>query len=213
MASAFSNKKKVRGWKRRIQQAERWLHSEGALDLIQLKDHGSWSAEIWFAPWGNLTPREPPFWYRRVLLRYLVEIHDDWEQLLLQEFGDGFYLRLWLFDPHFHASQVVAAVGQRVAFYERRFQRAPELRGTPLPSYEGTGYDLQRFDWAPCVHDERYSVRDDGLNADDIAGLEKRSARREASAAGDEYVLHLGSIWIGQRSLTGVCSRRRPMRS
>ena len=197
MANPFSNIKKVRGWKRRIRQAEQWRRFEGELDLDHLRQFGSTYAEISFAPWRR---REPPFWYRRILLQHLIDIYHDWEQQLPREFGNAFYLRLWLFHPKFHSSQVVAAVGESVEDYQHRFPQALGLRTTPLPEYQGPGYNLSDFEWRPCIDEDHYSVVEDELDADQIAWMEKHAARREQSSTGDPvYVLHRGFLWVGAR--------------
>lgn len=80
MANPFSNKKKIRGWKRRIKQIEQWKQRHIALDMERLVRHNRDYVKIWIDPFYRLTRRNPPIWYSRLILGAMIEIHQSWLQ-------------------------------------------------------------------------------------------------------------------------------------
>ncbi|HEX2076877.1 MAG TPA: hypothetical protein VHG08_04185 [Longimicrobium sp.] len=198
MANPFSNKKKVRGWKRRIRQLERLRLEHRQLDVAALREHGVQYVQIWLDPWDRLVQRNPPYWYRRRILAAFIDIFGAWKTGL-EELGEPYYLELWLFEPDFYRTQVVAAVGTRVEYYRTLFPTVPGAPGRPPPQYQDPAYALSSFRWrAGEVIDVRTEKLDEP-DAQDIATWSRHAARIEHTADDTLYIFNRGIVWLGSQ--------------
>jgi hypothetical protein len=188
------NRKKVRGWKKHIRRARHFAEWHSGLDLDALKTTGHEHVKLRLEPWFRYNPRQPPLWYRRHLVKALLDIHDAWRATLLAQ-GDPFWLGIWLFHPDFLSSQVVAVMGERIPVYrDCFFERDPMLCSFPPPEYADPAYDLSRFEWLGCK-DLYWAEIDDPWRQRWAARLPLDSVRQ---LDGIEYTVHReGSVWVG----------------
>jgi hypothetical protein len=196
MPNPFSNKKKVRGWKRRIRQLERFRLAHRVLDVEALRASERNYVKIWLDPWSRLVPRNPPYWFRRRILAALIDIYDAWRQAL-DAAGEPYYLEIWLFHPDFHKSQVVAAVGDCIDFYRNVFEPVEEADSHPPAVYDDPAYDLDRLSWRAGteIHAVSSSEVEDFQYAADLA---RRANRVQQASWGDMlYIFELGGVWQG----------------
>ncbi|HLM67701.1 MAG TPA: hypothetical protein VK358_09250 [Longimicrobium sp.] len=198
MPNPLSNRKKVRGWKRRIRQLERFRLAHRELDVDGFRAVERQYVKIWLDPWSRLVPRNPPYWFRRRILAALIDIYASWRQAL-EASGEPYYLELWLFHPDFHGTQVVAATGSLLEFYDNVFE--PAENGSPRPPalYGDPAYDLDRFRWRAGT--EVY-VRLKSLDvvepADEARLLREADRVRQSAYTGDTmYIFEMGSVWQG----------------
>lgn len=200
MANPFSNKKKVRGWKRRVRQLERFRLAYRALDVDALRQSHYDYVKIWLDPWSRLGGRNPPVWFRRRILAALMDIHDSW-RAALEATGEPYYLEVWLFHPDFHRSQVVAAMDWRMEHYQGVFEPAPSAAPRPPALYDDPAYDLDRFRWRAGTEIDVYLAEPDELDDDVRADFERSAARVEQRKNGDVmYVFEKGTVWQGSLS-------------
>jgi len=89
------NKKKIRGWKRRIKAIEPWFEAYKMPDLDRFKEKGSAYIKIRISPWNLICERVPPNWYFRLILQKLVLIHDSWK-VIFERQQIPFDLQIWL---------------------------------------------------------------------------------------------------------------------
>jgi hypothetical protein len=109
--------KKIRGLKRRQKNINFWFEVNKVIDLEQLKESGYYCKSK-IDPWSNLCyDASYPSGYRRQLFSRLMDINDRWKADVETSFQD-YYLAVWVFDSRFIDSQVVAAIGERVSYYE-----------------------------------------------------------------------------------------------
>src|SRR5690606_27292073 len=59
------NKKKIRGWKRRIKEIDRWFEIYKMPDLDRFKTREEAYVKIRISPWNLVCERVPPNWYFR----------------------------------------------------------------------------------------------------------------------------------------------------
>lgn len=196
MPNPFSNRKKVRGWKRRIRQLERLRRAHLALDVDELRAAERRYVKIWLDPWSRLVPRNPPYWFRRRILAAFIDIHDAWRKAL-EAAGEPYYLELWLFHPDFHSTQVVAATGSLLRFYDNVFERAEGAAPRPPALYGDPAYDLGRFRWRAGT--EVYVRLESDVEPEEQARLLREADRVQTSKhTGDTmYIFELGSVWQG----------------
>jgi len=116
----FSKKKKIRGWKRHKRKIERWKQNAINLDMDYLRNYQRQYEKLWIHPFYKLERRNPPNWYKSLLLDAMIEVYLEWHQKMKKEEED-FYLKLWLYDPHFINSQIVVAYRNCLDFYDETF--------------------------------------------------------------------------------------------
>ncbi len=198
MPNPFSNRKKVRGWKRRLRQLERLRLAYRTLDVEWLRAAERQYVKIWLDPWSRLVPRNPPYWYRRRILAAFIDIYTSWRQAL-EAAGEPYYLELWVFHPDFHNTQVVAATGSLLEFYHKTFE--PAENGAPRPPalYDDPAYDLDRFRWRAGTEVNVLLKSIDVVEPGDEERLLREADRVQTSKyTGDTmYIFELGSVWQG----------------
>lgn len=166
------------------------------LDLAALRRSERHYVKIWLDPWSRLVPRNPPVWFQRRILAALLGILESWRRTL-DAAGEPYYLRLWLFDPEFHRSQVVAAVGSFIPFYENTFARAPAGNRRPPRRFDDPEYDLDALEWRPCLHTD-VVLADDAADFGELTRLTQHASRVEYAGTGQALlVLDRGLVWVG----------------
>jgi hypothetical protein len=77
MPYPFSNRKRIRGWKKLADKINHLKNANLEINRELLEKYGRDYVKLTISPWRNLTPRNPPFWYRRLFLDALVEIYES----------------------------------------------------------------------------------------------------------------------------------------
>ena len=207
MANPFSNRKKVRGWKRRLRELERFRRAHLALDVGALRRDELAYVKLWLDPWSRLAPRDPPVWFRRRVLAAFLDVLHAWHRAL-EAAGEPYYLRLWLFDPRFHRTQVVAATGGRIAWYETMFAPAAGAPPLPPPHYRDPAYDLAALEWEPCL-DTDVLLADDAADMRELGRLVLRASRLEQTSDGQALLLFdRGRVWLGRPAAASAAGER-----
>lgn len=207
MANPFSNRKKVRGWKRRLRELERFRLAHRVLDVDALRRDEPAYVKLWLDPWSRLVPRDPPVWFRRRVLAAFLDVLHAWHRAL-EATGEPYYLRLWLFDPRFHRTQVVAAMGDRIAWYETMFAPAAGAPPLPPPHLRDPAYDLAALEWEPCL-DTDVLLEDDAADARELAWLHRHASRVERTRAGQPlFLFDRGRVWLGRPPAAPAAAER-----
>lgn len=188
------NKAKVRGWKRQIKKLEQWKRKHVNLTLNR---YGYEYVKIWLDPWYRLQKRNPPVWFRRLIVAALIEIYESWHKQLVS-LNEPFYLKIWFFEPHFIRSQIVAATGERIEYYEKLFVSDTESKKFPFEKYAHDNYDLTAFDWESCVDEDFYFEQADEFTVEEFERLKKKAFRVEQTEDGDtRLTVKRGNIFVG----------------
>jgi hypothetical protein len=209
MPNPFSNRKKVRGWKRRIRQLDRLRLRHRELNMELLRRDGVDYVEILLDPWSRLVSRNPPYWYRRRILAAFIDIFDAWQDTL-ERLGEPYYLALWVFDPAFYRTQVVAAVGDRVEGYRDWFDPADRGAAGPVQYRDGS-YELGRFQWRAGQVLDVFSAQEDAFDELDVAEWTRTADRIEQTADDTLFTFKRGIVWLGTQP--SELSPPLPMRS
>jgi hypothetical protein len=101
------------------------------------------------------------------MVRALIEIYDSWKKRL-DESGEEYYLRIWLFKNDFIQSQVVMARGEEIDSYENTFRASQEKKKLNNSAFEPVRDLLNRFDWEPMIYCAEYWEDDRDSFADDV---------------------------------------------
>lgn len=171
--------KKVRGHKRRWKQIHLWVEQNRRLTPWILEEYGRDHIDIVVHPWCDISITnskipEPKGETKLRLLAGLLEIYEAWKAQL-DETGEPYYLKLWLYEPHFSNSQVVCAMGDQLHFYDRTFHKPEETRSFQPGNYGRLADQLSEFDWEFCWDEEHL---DDGY----LAPAEMYTSRTEFEA-------------------------------
>ncbi|SFE70289.1 hypothetical protein SAMN04487969_105201 [Paenibacillus algorifonticola] len=214
MEKGLSNKHKIRGWKRRVREIEKWKQRYMQLDMEYLAHHQRDYVKLWIDPFYRLVRRNPPVWFSRLLLAALLDIYEAWHQQLKQR-NEAFYLKIWLFEPDFISSQVVAAIGEQLHAYDHAFEQNTMMqvkadeRLAKLPLLQKIkGVEL--FAWQLHIDAEFYyesELEDDlasGFRTEREVKCIKSKAydveKQQWSGQPDSvYKLQAGDVWVGER--------------
>ncbi|WP_042163504.1 hypothetical protein [Paenibacillus gorillae] len=201
------NIKKIRGWKRRIKQIEQWKLDYIHLDIEQLKSNQRDYVKLWIDPFYRLTRRNPPMWYSRLLLEAMIEVYRSWYQQM-KGLNEPFYLKIWLYNPHFIHSQIVVAFRECLNFYDHTFDKSTDHKAFPANLYGGI-LGLEQLKWELAVDSEDYCLS--GLQEDielgfrtakDMEAIQRKAYKCETVklSFGEDtvYNVRVGDVWLGE---------------
>ena len=114
--AAFTNQKKVRGWKTQIKRVERWRTRHLKPDHEFFRQNGVAYCKLWIDPWHRLTRRQPPIWLGRQMIYGLLDLYEAWVSTAVPEVE---YLKVWLMWPELTESQVVMAGTTKAEMYQK----------------------------------------------------------------------------------------------
>ena len=154
--------KKIRGHNRRHKQINKWRLDNLSLDLTDYltNQRDRYYAKIRVHPWSGLsltnsvTP-EPTGKTKQKMLNGLLDIYEDWKKQL-DQLGQPYYLKVWLFEPRFSQSQVVCAIGDNVDFYENTFFKPDNEKTIQLDSYGTIKSKLSKLNWDYRLDEDHY---------------------------------------------------------
>ncbi len=115
------NRKKIRGWKRRIKQIDKWgdqvRHPQIDYFLHEKVSHIYRRCNL--SPFYKLTKLQPPLWFYKLIITYFTIAYVEWEKVF-KDMGIPFDLQLWIYDPAYIRSEIVCyrmeQKGQRMQF-------------------------------------------------------------------------------------------------
>ena len=209
--------KKIRGQKRLWKRIEEWKSQNLELDLEYLKSSQREYVKIWIHPFSSISMLnsefpEPKGKTRKLILNGLIEIYDSWKAQL-ETLGQPYYLKIWLFDPHFSKSQVVCAIGDFLNFYDITFHKPEDVDSSKLKNVRKSLPD--GFNWE--LHWDEYHLKENEVGEpEDYYSLEdyraelknfnrklKRPHRTTTySSEGEKteyYSFKTGQVWIGDK--------------
>ncbi|WP_419465960.1 hypothetical protein [Bacillus spongiae] len=202
-----SEKKKIRGWKRHKRKIERWKHDAINLNMDNVRDYQRTYVKLWIHPFYALIRRNPPVWYNRLLLDAMLDVYLVWYQKMKQE-NENFYLKIWLYDPHFINSQIVVAYKDCLNFYDKTFDKREEYKPFPYEKFPSLKDKLEQFEWESCIETVSYDETDlnewviDGLSSKKEVQAIKNRAYNVSSYKSEEgitryYHIDTGNVWVG----------------
>lgn len=197
MSNPYSNKKKIRGWKKQVRKINYWKNYNLTLDVTKLHKSQRDYVKVTIDPWHRLVRRNPPIWYNRLILEALIEIYLNWQKTL-QEWEEPFYLKIWLFDHHFINSQVVAATGDWIVGYNNTFIKSNDARTFTFEKYKIHNFSLENFQWELHVEENYFYEKIDQISEAEINKIKQKAYRSGFLQNGDRYfAIKTGDVWIG----------------
>jgi hypothetical protein len=200
LPNPFSNKKKIRNWKRQVRKISTWKNTFINLDTNYLLENHRTHVKIWIDPWYRLTRRNPPQWLRSLIFDGFCEIYLNWKKRL-DELNEPYYLKIWLYDPNFIDSEVVVALRGSLDFYDRTFNKAIDLKEFPRERYQNIKL-LYMFEWEHFLDEDFYFLTLDELTEADIDKLRAKAIEEEltfnnGSIRDTCFRIKKGDVWVG----------------
>jgi hypothetical protein len=203
-----SKKKKLRGWKRHKRKIEKWKQNAINLDIDYVREHHREYIKLWVFPFYNgLGHRTPPVWYNRLLLDAMIDVYLTWYEKMKKE-NEDFYLKIWLYDPHFINSQIVVAYKDCLNFYDKTFDKRKEHKGFPYEKFHFLKEKLDKFEWELHIDTDYYDENDlnewimDGFKTEKEVQAIKDKAYKTYNIKSEDgtyiqYSIDKGDVWIG----------------
>jgi hypothetical protein len=198
----FSDRKKIRGWKRRIRHIDDWFENNKVANLESFETRGEDYIKIRIDPWNRLCKQVPPAWYFRLIIKKLIAIHDDWK-LTYDALNKPFDLQIWLYDPNNIMSEVVcASVDKKGEKRENYFRKSKDSLTFPSQKWSCYLYDLSRFTWE-LYDDEDFRFKNiEKLEEEDIRELMSKKYKAETTTINGQdeimYSKKVDHVWIGR---------------
>lgn len=215
MSYYSSGKKKIRGWKRHVRKIEQWKQRALHLDMDHLALHERDYEKLWIHPFYALERRNPPLWYRKLLLEAMIDVYLSWHDTMTKT-NEDFHLKIWLYYPNFINSQIVVAYRECINFYDTAFEEQHKMKEFPYHQYTFLREKLEMFDWKLHVESEHHFESDwiEWIEADDASEEELMKIRNQAhetkkieyeDGSSDTLFIHyVGDVWVGTLKNTNI---------
>jgi hypothetical protein len=184
------NRKKIRGFSRFWRDHQQRASLPQPFDLGYFAKVGRDAHKLGLYPWA--VSEKPPQVIRQLWVARLTADFHSWHRKLAAHYAD-FYLAVWLYEPEFGRSQLVAGFEERAVWSETLFG---ELEKPPFPA---------EYQALPGVAGLHWTARPEitTLWPEEFAGpdtWEQRKPHRTTQLSTGEtiIVVQIGWIWVGQ---------------
>jgi hypothetical protein len=205
---------KIRGYKRRHRDIEKWRVESLQLRLDLLEEYDYVNTDVVVHPWCNISLLnsdfpEPRRKTKQLMLDGLVDIYYSWKEQL-SKFGKPYYLKIWLCEPRFSKSQIVCAIGDRIDYYENLFFEPAKKEQLRTKSYGRLKNKLDNLNWEHRLDEDhiandyvgepqQYLTRDDFEKSQKwfVRTMKKPHRTTELDNALELYSFTKGDLWLG----------------
>lgn len=196
-------RKKIRGWKRRAREVDRWKNDNMNLNLGLLEEYSRDYVKLGNLSFYSLFRKYIlPSWYKCLIVQALIDVYDSWKQTL-DELDKPYYLKIWIFEKDILHSQVVASYRELLKFYDNTFAKVEKVESLPdelaiknaneLLWYKG--FDL--ISWSE--NDLQEDIKDGFYTIEEVQSI-KESANWISKISDEKvYVVKDGMVWLGER--------------
>jgi hypothetical protein len=193
------NRKKIRGWKRRIKQLDEWGKHIKQPYLKHFKDVGDYTYERCFLyPFYTLEKRQPPIWFYKLIIAKFIMAYDEWEKIF-NDLGIPYDLQLWIYDPNFMWSEIICRrvenKGDRISYS----WESGSNRYLPYSKFADND-SLKKFEWISA--DEEVIIFESELENEDFTAedlITDGYIKKDSGEHGFNYAKRIGDLWIGRK--------------
>ena len=197
-------RKRIRGVRRHFYRHQQAAAAPTVLNTERLARYGVDYAQLGMAPW--FVHQRPPRAFRHLWVVRLVTDFYRWRAELARQYP-AFYLAVWLFEPHFGHSQLVAAIAGRHAHYDDLFGEAGSFRVLPARDLPPEYRDV------PGIGDLTWRRHADiaAFSPEEFADQGSETRRKPhwdaTTVDGEAYIaVQVGCVWVGQAHPEGPLS-------
>lgn len=190
-------KKKIRGFRRYLREHQQRAAPSYGLDVQFLKETHRDYIKLGLFPWAVNT--KPPLVIRQLWVRRLVADCVRWQAELAARYAD-FYLAVWLYEPDFGRSQLVAGIAEKREWYAQVFTEVPEAAAPPLPAEYRLVPRVVDLHWV--AHAETTTIWPEDLLDADAWALKKPHWPGSTADGQEVIVVQVGWVWVGRPQAT-----------
>jgi hypothetical protein len=193
------NKKKIRGWKRRVKILNAWGERILGVDPDVLNEYGRAYQKCIIDPFYRFDKRHPPLWFFKLIVGKLVIAFDAWGEVFKGN-GQPYDLQLWIYEPNYIWSQLVC---KKVDVNNKKYNYFSEMENQyafPFEKFANSNPEhLKTFDWARCAEQtyvDQYDIDEGYYTVDELIhnGYEKQTHQN-----GEIYYAKIiGNVWVGR---------------
>ncbi len=196
-------KQKIRGWKRRVRDIERWKANNLDLNLSLLEKYDRDYVKLGSLSFYSLFRKyNLPIWYKRLIIQALIDVYNSWKQDL-EKLNEPYYLKVWIFEEDILHSQVVASYKAMLNFYDTTFLEIEKVQALPEKFTTKNTNDLSWSRGFDVLHWSEADLLEDitdGFSTVEEAQSIRDSAYSISKTSNDTYYIHKGdAVWLGGR--------------
>ena len=186
-------KKKIRGFRRFLRDHAYRAALPHTLDLEYLQETHREYVKLGLFPWS--VDSKPPLPIRQLWVTRLVDDCVRWHTELAPDYAD-FYLAVWLYEPDFGRSQVVAGIAEKQAWYEQVFAEVAKADAPPFPAEYQQLLGVADLHWTAWA--EITTCWPEDLLDVDAWALKKPHWPGNTADGRAVIVVQIGWVWVGQ---------------
>jgi hypothetical protein len=208
-----ANRKKIRGWKRRIRQLNSWGDDlkQPNIEWFKKENASHTYKRCYLSPFYMLDKRHPPLWFFKLMIAKFIVAYGEWERIF-EASGIPYDLQLWLYNPSYMWSEIICYKMQQHGEHMKLGWESAEPKPFPYKKFDSKEYDLNDFEWV--LAEENNIVWEDDLDYAEFT-LEEILAdgyvKRELEDGQVYYVQRVGDEWIGRRK--GLLDKNKESRT
>ncbi|MBP1994344.1 hypothetical protein [Paenibacillus eucommiae] len=138
----------------------------------------------------------------------MLDVYRIWNEKLLK-LEEDFYLKLWIYDPHFINSQMVAAYKDCLHFYDQTFEVGNQEKQFPYHKYTYLREKLEMFDWHLYMDSDIFAeselidnIQRGWMSEKEIEAIKGKAYKVETIHLSDgdtdkTYSVKVGDVWVG----------------
>jgi hypothetical protein len=201
MSNYKGNRKKIRGWKRRIRQVDTWGEwlKEPNTKWFARENGRHVYERCYLAPFYRLDKRQPPLWFYKLIIAKFLAAYSFWEKVL-DELGLPYDLQIWLYNPSYIQSEIIAYRMQEHGEHMKLSWESDILKPFPYDKFASKTYDLHDFEWV--LADEAHIHFEDDFDYAEFTREDLLADGYVRKVQGDGeayYTKRIGDEWIGRR--------------
>lgn len=190
-------KKKIRGFRRYLREHQQRASIAYGLDLQFLEETHRDYIKLGLFPWAVNT--KPPLAIRQLWVKHLVASCSHWYAELAAR-HESFYLAVWLYEPDFGRSQLVAGIAEKQEGYAHVFAEVAEAAAPPLPAEYLSLPGVADLHW--IARAETTTIWPEDLLDTDAWALQKPHWPASTADGQAIIVVQIGWVWVGQPKAT-----------
>jgi hypothetical protein len=188
------NRKRLRGFNRFWRDHQHRASIPELFDIAYFAESHRDYHKLGLYPWA--VNEKPPLAVRKLWVTRLVADFHNWQRELAAHYA-AYYLAVWLYEPDFGRSQLVAGIEQQKGWYEAIVDEPGDL---PFPAAYQSLPGVADLQWT--AQRETTVIWPEDLSSTDSWALKKPHWEAVTAAGQPVIVVQIGWIWVGRAATT-----------
>ena len=204
LAFYHSPNKKIRGWKRRIKQVNKWgeIIKTPFIDRFLSQNDSNTYYRCTISPFYALEKRQPPLWFFKLIISKFILAYFEWDKVF-KKLVIPYDLQIWIYDPHFIWSEIICYRMEGDNELRRHVWESENQKAFPSKRFKHESYDLEQFSWK--YGDEEHVIFESDLEDEETTAselLNQSFIKKQQFLDEVYYAKKIGDIWIGRLKST-----------